>query len=53
MIFQYVDYSSHPEGYLFEQNLKRKGILGPHCDAPLERALIAQTTDGTPWIGLA
>ncbi len=51
MIFQYGDYSSHPEGYLFEQNLKRKGIRRPALRPLLERVLIPQTDEprGLDW----
>jgi glycosyltransferase involved in cell wall biosynthesis len=51
MIFKYGDYSSHPEGYLFEQNLKRKGISRPALRPLLERALIVQTDEprGSDW----
>jgi hypothetical protein len=51
MIFQYGDYSSHPEGYLFEQNLKRKGISRPELRLLLWPALIEQTDEprGLDW----
>jgi len=51
MIFKYGDYSSHPEGYLFEQNLKRKGISRPALRPLLERVLIVQTDEprGSDW----
>jgi glycosyltransferase involved in cell wall biosynthesis len=51
MIFQYGDYSGHPEGYLFEQNLKRKGISRPALRLLLRRALIEQTDEprGFDW----
>jgi glycosyltransferase involved in cell wall biosynthesis len=51
MIFQYGDYSSHPEGFLFEQNLKRKGISRPPLRLLLNRVLIEQTDEprGLDW----
>jgi hypothetical protein len=51
MIFRYGDYSGHPEGYLFEQNLKRKGISRPALRPLLERVLIEQTDEprGSDW----
>jgi glycosyltransferase involved in cell wall biosynthesis len=54
MIFQYGDYSSHPEGYLFEQNLKRKGISRPELRLLLWPALIEQTDEprGLDWHGV-
>ena len=32
MQFQYGDYSSHPNGYLFEQNLSVKELTVRRCD---------------------
>jgi hypothetical protein len=51
MIFQYGDYSGHREGYLFEQNLKRKGISRPALRPLLERVAIQQTDEprGLDW----
>lgn len=51
MIFRYGDYSGHPEGYLFEQNLKRKGISRTALRPLLERVLIEQTDEprGLDW----
>jgi glycosyltransferase involved in cell wall biosynthesis len=51
MIFRYGNYSGHPEGYLFEQNLKRKGITRPGLKPLLERVLIEQTDEprGLDW----
>jgi glycosyltransferase involved in cell wall biosynthesis len=51
MIFQYGDYSSHPEGFLFEQNLKRKGMSRPPLRLLLSRSLIEQTDEprGLDW----
>jgi glycosyltransferase involved in cell wall biosynthesis len=51
MIFQYGDYSSHPEGYLFEQNKKRKGISRPALQPLSDRVLIEQTDEprGSDW----
>jgi glycosyltransferase involved in cell wall biosynthesis len=51
MIFQYGDYSGYPEGYLFEQNLKRKGISRPALRPLLERVAIQQTDEprGLDW----
>jgi glycosyltransferase involved in cell wall biosynthesis len=51
MIFQYGDYSSHPEGFLFEQNLKRKGISRPTLQLLQRRVTIEQTDEprGLDW----
>ena len=51
MIFRYGDYSSHPEGFLFEQNLKRKGISRPALRPLLGRVRIEQTDEprGLDW----
>lgn len=51
MIYQYGDYSSHPEGFLFEQNLKRKGISKPPLRPLRRHALIKQTDEprGLDW----
>jgi len=51
MIFQYGDYSCYPAGYLFEQNLKRKGISRPALQPLRRRALIEQTDEprGLDW----
>ncbi len=51
MIFQYGDYSSHPEGFLFEQNLKRKGISRPALQLLQGRVMIEQTDEprGLDW----
>jgi hypothetical protein len=51
MIFQYGDYSMHPEGYLFEQNKKRKGITRPALQ-PLKQCVVMEQTDeprGSDW----
>jgi hypothetical protein len=54
MIFQYGDYSSHPEGFLFEQNLKRKGISRPVLQRLQRRVTIKQTDEprGLDWYDL-
>jgi glycosyltransferase involved in cell wall biosynthesis len=54
MIYQYGDYSCHPEGFLFEQNLKRKGISRPSLQPLRRRALIKQTDEprGLDWYPL-
>ena len=51
MIFVYGDYSSHPEGFLFNQNLKRKGITRPVLQPLHKRAVIEQTEEprGVDW----
>jgi glycosyltransferase involved in cell wall biosynthesis len=51
MLFQYGDYSSHPAGYLFEQNLKRKGISRPALRPLIDRVRIEQTDEprGLDW----
>jgi glycosyltransferase involved in cell wall biosynthesis len=51
MIFQYGDYSSYPEGYLFAQNRKRKGIIRPALRPLFERELVGQTDEprGSDW----
>lgn len=51
MIFVYGDYSSHPEGFLFEQNLKRKGITRPILQSLHKRVVIEQTDEprGLDW----
>jgi glycosyltransferase involved in cell wall biosynthesis len=51
MLFQYGDYSGYPDGYLFEQNLKRKGITRPALRPLLERVRIEQTDEprGLDW----
>ena len=54
MIFQYGDYSMHPEGFLFEQNKKRKGISRPALQ-PLKQCVVMEQTDeprGSDWHGL-
>jgi glycosyltransferase involved in cell wall biosynthesis len=51
MIFQYGDYSMHPEGYLFEQNKKRKGISRPALQL-LKQCVVMEQTDeprGSDW----
>ena len=51
MIFEYGDYSSHPEGFLFAENLKRKGISRAPLRPLHEPAVIAQTDEprGLDW----
>jgi glycosyltransferase involved in cell wall biosynthesis len=54
MIVQYGDCSGHPEGYLFEQNRKNKGISRPALRPLLERVLIEQTDEprALDWHGV-
>ena len=54
MVYEYGDYSGHPEGYLFEQNRKRKGIARPALQPLRRRALIKQTDEprGLDWHNL-
>ncbi len=47
MLFQYGDYSSYPNGYLFEQNLKRKGISRPSLRPLRGDDVIEQTERAT------
>jgi Glycosyl transferase family 2 len=51
MVFEYGDYSGHPDGYLFEQNRKRKGITRPALRPLLDRTVIGQTDEprGSDW----
>ncbi|HWX83735.1 MAG TPA: glycosyltransferase family A protein [Xanthobacteraceae bacterium] len=51
MVYEYGDYSGHPDGYLFEQNRKRKGISLPALQPLRRRALIKQTDEprGLDW----
>lgn len=51
MTLQYGDYSSLSEGYIFEQNRKRKGIARPALRPLLNREVIDQTDDprGSDW----
>jgi len=51
MTFVYGDYSSHPEGFLFDQNLKRKGITRPILQPLRKRVVIEQTDEprGVDW----
>ena len=55
MIFVYGDYSSHPEGFLFNQNLKRKGITRPVLQPLNKREVIEQTEEprGVDWHDLS
>jgi|HubBroStandDraft_2_1064218.scaffolds.fasta_scaffold128244_2 glycosyltransferase involved in cell wall biosynthesis len=54
MVYEYGDYSGHPDGYLFEQNRKRKGIALPALQPLRRRALIKQTDEprGLDWHSL-
>jgi hypothetical protein len=54
MVYEYGDYSGHPDGYLFEQNRKRKGIALPVLQPLRRRALIKQTDEprGLDWHNL-
>jgi glycosyltransferase involved in cell wall biosynthesis len=51
MLFQYGDYSEYANGYLFEQNLKRKGISRPALRPLVGSQVIEQTEEprGLDW----
>lgn len=51
MVYEYGDYSGYPEGHLFQQNLRRKGISRPALQPLREPVLIEQTDEprGMDW----